>query len=66
MKLIKQILHLLQSIGYKVVVINADQSAVNRKAFSLLGVTRDEPSFHENGHQTFVTFDVPHLYKSVC
>lgn len=59
-KLLTQMIELLQSIGYKVVVVNADQSAVNRKAFSLLGVTKDDYD-----QQTFGTFDVPHLFKSV-
>lgn len=64
-KLLTQMIMLLQTIGYNVVVVNGDQSAVNRKCFGSLGMTPDDPYFYVNGEKVFGTFDIPHLYKSV-
>lgn len=58
-------IRLLMSIGYKVKVVNADQSGVNRKAFSILGVTVHEPFFYVDDIKVYALFDVPHLFKSV-
>lgn len=64
-KLLVELIKMLQSIGYKVVLVNSDQSAVNRKCFKSLGITQENPYFDVNNQKIFGTFDVPHLFKSV-
>lgn len=41
-----------------------DQSGVNRKAYSILGVTETQPFFFVDNLKVYAIFDVPHLYKS--
>lgn len=55
----------LKEIGYAVKIVNMDQSGVNRRAYSLLGVTKEEPSFFVDDQKVWAMFDLPHLYKSV-
>lgn len=57
-------IRLLKSIGYSVAIINSDQSSVNRKAFSVLGVTVEQPYFFVDDIKVVALFDVPHLFKS--
>lgn len=55
----------LQAIGYTVKLVNQDQSGANRKAFTLLGATKENLFFFVGDQKVFAMFDVPHLYKSV-
>lgn len=64
-KLLLELIKMLQSIGYNVVLVNSDQSAVNRKCFKSLGITPEYPFFYVSNQKIFGTFDVPHLFKSV-
>lgn len=56
---------MFQNIGYHVSVVNCDQSAVNRKAFTILGVTKENPFFTVDNIKVWGLFDGPHLYKNV-
>lgn len=64
-KLLKRLIQLLLSIGYKVRIITCDQSAVNRKAYALLDVNVNQPFFYVNDVKIFALYDFPHLMKSV-
>lgn len=57
-------IRLLKSIGYTVTIINSDQSSVNRKAFSILGVTVQQPYFFVDDLKVVALYDIPHLFKS--
>lgn len=63
--LIPFLIRQLRSTGYKVLVVNSDQAAVNRKAFSLLGLTIDNPFFYVDDDKVWGMHDIPHLMKSV-
>lgn len=63
--LIRFLIRELKSIGFRVVFVNQDQSGVNRRAYSLLGATIEEPYFYVDEMKVWTVYDVPHLIKSV-
>lgn len=63
--LIPMIVRMLADIQYQIVIVNMDQSGVNRKAFTILEATEDHPYFFVEGMKVYATFDVPHLFKSL-
>uniref|UniRef100_A0A336N440 CSON010607 protein n=1 Tax=Culicoides sonorensis TaxID=179676 RepID=A0A336N440_CULSO len=62
--LIPYIIRALRDIKYEVIATTCDQSAVNRKAFSILKATPDEPYFFVDDYKVWALFDIPHLFKS--
>lgn len=58
------VIRMLKDIGYQVVFSCMDQSGVNRKAYTILGVTDTQPFFFVDDVKVFAIFDVPHLFKS--
>lgn len=62
--MLPQLIRLLRNINYNVVATNFDQSAVNRKCYSLLGVNTETPYFLVDDVKVWALFDVPHLIKS--
>lgn len=63
--LIQYIVRILKEINLNVVATACDQSAVNRKAYSILGVTIETPYYLVNDHKVWALYDLPHLIKSV-
>lgn len=45
-------------------VVNGDQSAVNRNCYKLLGACENDPYFFIDESKIYAIFDVPHLVKS--
>lgn len=58
------VIRMLKNIGFQVVFSCMDQSAVNRKAYSLLGVNAESPFYFVDDLKVYAIFDVPHLFKS--
>lgn len=52
-------------IGFNVCAVVCDQGANNRKCFSDLNVTLQNPYFHVNNNKVFAIYDAPHLIKSI-
>lgn len=63
--IITKLIRLLRDIGYNIVIVNGDQSAVNRKCYNLLGASETNPYFHVDDSKVYAIFDLPHLIKSL-
>lgn len=63
--LLPMMIRILRDSNYDVLATVMDQSAVNRKSYSLLGATVEKPFFFVDEIQVFALFDYPYLRKSM-
>lgn len=64
-KIVKHNITMLKSLGVKVRVLVCDQGSPNRKCFSNLGVSAENPYFDMDNDKIYCMFDFPHLIKSL-
>lgn len=55
----------VHATGFRIVAISGDQGSNNRKAYRLLGASKEKPYVDFEGARIFLLYDVPHLMKSV-
>lgn len=63
--IIKQVIKKLKQMTFNPLVLVCDQGSNHRRAFDLLGATKENPMIDIEGQKIFTLFDVPHLLKSL-
>ncbi|CAI6371260.1 unnamed protein product [Macrosiphum euphorbiae] len=64
-EIMKQTVETIVKLGFSPVCITCDQGTANRKMYTLLGGSSENPFTVIGGRQLFLIYDVPHLVKSV-
>lgn len=62
--IIIEVIKKLRELTFDPLALVCDQASNNRRALTLLGATKEEPTICVEGHKIFTLFDVPHLLKS--
>ncbi|KAF0704147.1 Transposable element P transposase, partial [Aphis craccivora] len=63
--ILKECVIKLLELGLVPSAVVCDQGSQNRRMFSLLGATYNNPSVDINGQKLFLIYDMPHLIKSL-
>ncbi|XP_026819549.1 uncharacterized protein LOC113558273 [Rhopalosiphum maidis] len=63
--ILKECVIKLLELGLVPSAVVCDQGSQNRRMFSLLGATHNNPSVDINGQKLFLIYDMPHMIKSL-